>query len=366
MKRRDFLKNAGIILAGTAVAKLPAVSMAAPAVQVKKEVSVGIFAPSHCSAPVIYASVKDFFKNAGIKVNLVNYPQQPELLTDVVSGKLYAGQSIAPLVMTTHLGASAVPKSSLVVPMIMGVHGSNLMISTTSNISKPQDFKGKRVASPSKVSIHYLLTRLFLEKNGMDLEKDTLFSVVKLKELPLFLKEGKIDAFMYPEPTTAMAEDTGKAFTYVLNKFIWKYHPCCCLAMKRDVFEKDREMSKAFVSSVARASLTINREDNRKELATLLRTTPYGFAEIPSPVLEIAFANDRSDFQPFPYQSSAVFILNLLKKYKLIPEINSKQVAHEVFLSDFMRECFSDMGVKPPKSNFRYETVMGEVLNLET
>lgn len=360
MKRRDFIKSTAVILANAALSRL---ALAAPAVHTK-EVKIGIFTPSHCAAPLIYASIKDFYKkDAGLAVRLIRYPSQQDIAKDLVSGKIDMGQMIGPLVFAINAGANPMKlHAPMVSPMILGVHGSNLMVRKDAGISKPEDFKGKVIASHSKLSIHYLLTRLFLQKNGVDIEKDTKSSIVLLSELQSMAAQGKIDAFMMPEPQNALAENSGNVSTFVMNRYIWQYHPCCTLSTTKDSFNKDIGMMKALTGVVIKASLHINKEANRGELTDILwDTKSWGYNEIPKNVLKISMSSQRSDWQPFPYQSTAAMMLNMLVEYKLLPKTDVKAVSREVFLSSFASEVLQSVGVRPPQNDFRPEKIMGKL-----
>ncbi len=368
MERRDFIKNTLLLTSNFTLASLPGISLAASTVHLKNTITIGIFSPSHCAAPLIFAEEKGFFKDERLNVKLINYPTMPALAKDLISGRIDLGQLTVPLTLAIHHGSNPSKlQKQLVMPMILGVHGSNLMVSKDSGITRPADFKGKTIATHTNLTVHYLLVQLYLQRYGVETEHDVKMTIVNLKELTGALQRGEIDAFMMPEPVNAMAEETGKATTYILNRFIWRYHPCCGLVTRREFFDKDEKSKiRALVSAVARASLYINKEPNRKELVSVLQKTPYGFELLSRRVMDMAFAFSRSSFYPFPYQSAAVFLLRLMQEGKLLPTIDVHRVAQEIFLSDFMRECLVAIGKKAPTKNYRPEIVLGRPLDLET
>jgi ABC-type nitrate/sulfonate/bicarbonate transport system substrate-binding protein len=368
MKRRSFIKHSLLATASYAFAGFPQLSFATPSNKQKSKTRIGIFAPSHCAAPLIFAEHKGYFSDSGVKVELINYPTMSALARDLTTGGIDFGQLTVPLAFAIDAGANPLGfHHPLVLPMILGVHGSNLMIRKDSGISQPADFKDKTIATHTKLTVHYLLVRLYLQRNGIDTEKDVTMSIVNLNDLTEQLNQGKIDAFMMPEPINALAEETGQAHTYILNKFIWRYHPCCGLVSRKEFFiNQDRNKMIDLVSAITRASLHINKERNRDELVSTLKQTAYGFADMPREVIEMAFAFSRSSFYPFPYQSTAVLLLSMMSDYELLPSINAKSTAREVFLSDFMRECLAGIGKKAPRNNFRPEIVLGRRFELET
>ena len=368
MKRRLFIKRSLIATASFALTGLPEISFTTPPSKIGETIVIGIFSPSHCAAPLIFAEQKGYFSKAGIKVELVNYPTMSTLAQDLVAGVIHLGQLTVPWTFVINTGVNPFGLNQpLVMPMILGVHGSNLMVRKDSGISQPSDFKNKIIATHTKLTVHYLLVRLYLQRNGIDAEKEVTMSIVKLNDLLKNLQQGSIDAFMMPEPINALAEDTGQARTHILNQFIWRYHPCCGLASRRDFFfNQDRNNMVNLVSSISRASLYINKERNRDELVSTLKQSSYGFGLLPRKVIAMAFAFSRSSFYPFPYQSTAELLLKMMRDFNLVPSINIKRTAHEVFLSNFMRECLMVIGKKAPRKNYRPEIVLGRHLELET
>ena len=369
MDRRDFIKYSFLTTANLGFLDLPEFSYALPTVTYRRQaISIGIFSPSHCAAPLIFAEKKGYFKDSGLKVELINYPTMSTLAKDLLRGRIEFGQLTVPLIFSIHTGTHpSWQEHKLVMPMILGVHGSNLMISNDSKIVRPIDFKGKTIATHTKLTVHYLLVRLYLQQNNVDTETDVQMTIVDLKDLPEVLHAGKIDAFMMPEPINALAEETNKANTYILNQFIWRYHPCCGLASRRDYFiTEEYERTEALVSAISKASLYINKEVNREELVSVLLETQYGFEALPQKVIDLAFAFSRSSFYPFPYQSTAALLLKLMHDYDLLPSMDMRRVAREVFLSDFMRTCLAKIGKRAPRTNYRPEIVLGRRFELET
>src|SRR5207248_4560 len=78
-----------------------------------------------------------------------------------------------------------------------------------------------------------------------------------------------------------------------------------------------------------------------------------------SPVLRV---RDRVDFDPFPYQSMAVWILTQMKRWGYIKtDVNYKKVAEEVFLATACREAMRGLGYKSPEANsVKHTFVLGK------
>ncbi len=361
MKRREFLK--GCLYVGTFFS-LNSLSRTITKVfaHTTKGVKVGIFAPSHCCVPLVYAEQKGYFKREGLKLSLINYKTMQELANDLISGKIFAGQLVGPLIFAMHLGIEPFKSAiKMVVPMVLGIHGSNIMTVRGAGIQNIEDFKGKRLASHSTLSIHYLLTKYFLLRNGIDPDKDANIKIVSISEIEDYVHNKKIDGFMMPEPVNAILESKGEASVKMLNKYIWKNHPCCLLTMRQQDFQMEKNLLKAITRATTKASIELFKMKDRAELVKMLRRTQYGFSNVHENTLILAFSKERSDWHPFPFQSTGEVILKLMQKFKIAStNLDIKKIAQEVFLAEFNKECLKEIGVRPPQQNTRPEFLMGE------
>ena len=125
MKRRLFIKHSLLATASYALAGFPNISYASPANKSKAKILIGIFSPSHCAAPIIFAEQRGYFSDSRIKVELVNYPTMYALAEDLVAGVIDLGQLTVPLAFSIHKGVSPLGLyHPLVIPMIHGHPGS--------------------------------------------------------------------------------------------------------------------------------------------------------------------------------------------------------------------------------------------------
>jgi nitrate/nitrite transport system substrate-binding protein len=366
MTRRKFIKKAGTFLLSTAAV---GIGLARPesllaTVTVPREITIGTFGPSHCAATFVATKLNGFFREEKLNVNLVNYPDMPMIAKDLASGKLDFGQLIVPLAFAMHTGskpfATTIP---VVIPQIAGTNGAALMVRKGSNILKPSDFKGRTVASHNRLSVNYLINMMFLDANGLDYQTDVNFKMIELDKVMEAMRTGQVDAFVMPEPMDAMVEQNGVGKVHLLSKYLWPNHPCCALVCKKDFFDKNTELVASVTRMMTKGGLSINEPDARGTTINLLRSTPsYRYDTVPKEVLEKAFTPGRSDFYPFPYQSSALVIIEIMKRYGLLPEtVENSKLAREVFLSDFSRKRMHEIGAKPPENDFRVEKILGKI-----
>lgn len=364
--RRTFLKSAGGLALASSLsgAELIRPKISRATVIKKQVINIGTFGPSHCSTPLVYSKLAGCFDECGLNVNLINYPSQKLIVKDLLSGKLDLTQMITTLALAVHNGAKPFDRATpLAITSILGVNGAAIMIKKGSGISNVTDFKGKKIANHSKLGVHYLLNMMFLEMYGLDYQKDVDFNIIKIDQIQDAMKQGKIDSFVTPEPRNAMAEHLGIGEPFMLSKYIWPNHPCCALTTRRDFFDKNTELMRELTRSVTKATLQVNNANTREETIDLLRSSSkFKFDLIPKKVLMSAFTPGRADFYPFPYQSSALVLIDIMKKYNILPaDVHDRKVAEELFLADYSREIMKELGASPPASNLRVEKLFGRL-----
>lgn len=361
--RRQFLKSAGGISASILLAGDLCIGRhASAAVRAAREIRIGTFGPSHCAVPFVYAKLSRFFEEEGLNVDLINYPTMPLIAKDLIDGEIDFGQIIVPLALAIHTGAkpfkAPVP---LAIPQITGTNGAAMMIRQGVNIKGPLDLKGKILANHSKLSVHFLINMMLLEGHGLVPDKDLNVKIVELGNVIDEVRNGAVDAVVMPEPKNAVMEAMGIASTFMMSRYIWPNHPCCALVTRQEVFKTDRGLVAAVTRAITRAGLMANNPDTREETVDMLRTSDkYNYNAIAREVLLRAFIPGRADFYPFPYQSSAMLIVDHMKKHGLLDhQSDSRALAESLFLSDFSRSIIEGLGEQAPHDNYRTEKILG-------
>ncbi len=349
LNRREFIKKStGFIVASSAVTSgIVKPEKIFAALSSQREINIGTFGPSHCATPFVYTKLQGFFKDENLNVNLINYPTMPQIAKDLMSGRLDFGQLIVPLVFA----------------QIAGTNGAALMVRKRSGITGPEDFKGKTMANHSKLSVHYLINMMFLETYGLNYQRDVNFKVINLNKIVDTMKNGEIDTFVMPEPKDAVTEAKGIGDIYLLSKHIWPNHPCCSVVTRREFFDKNKSLVTDVTRMITKSGLLVNRPESREDTIDILQSTSeYNYDKVPHAALKKAFTPGRSDFFPFPYQSTAMLLADIMKKYNLIPsDTDGRQLAREVFQSDLSRKLMAELGTDPPESDFRIEKILGKL-----
>ncbi|MGE3246625.1 MAG: nitrate ABC transporter substrate-binding protein, partial [Beijerinckiaceae bacterium] len=114
---------------------------------------------------------------------------------------------------------------------------------------------------------------------------------------------------------------------------------------------------------------------NRKEIAKAI--APANYLNQPVTVVEQVltgtFADglgkvlkvpDRIDFDPFPWESFAVWILTQMKRWGQIKgDIDYKKVAQQVYLATDTAKLMKEVGLKPPEATSKTFVVMGKTFD---
>ena len=116
----------------------------------------------------------------------------------------------------------------------------------------------------------------------------------------------------------------------------------------------------ALLKAIIDATAFAHKPDNRKQIAEAI--APANYLNQPVTVVEQVltgtFADglgnvknvpDRIDFDPFPWQSFAVWIMTQMKRWGQIKgDVDYTKVAEEVFLATDTAKLMKDVGLTPP------------------
>jgi nitrate/nitrite transport system substrate-binding protein len=328
-------------------------------------VRVGIIVPSHCALPMLHAQLSGFYEQNGIAVEIHPLPTSNAIANGLVEGRLEVGQVMTPYFYSATLGSGpfADRRTPLVTAQVAGSNGGVLVVAWDSPVRTPKDLRGKTIGVHSPYMTHNLIINILLESHGIDPAKDVTIKVVPMDRMIAALDQREIDAFINPEPlgTFAMEQAVGKEL--LLTKRLWRSHPCCLVAMRRDFLVKNSERAKAVYRSSLTSGLLLDNFRTRIEAIEKTHARSDSYRKIPLETVIKAFVPGRSDFAPFPFQSSARAILILMRQAGLAPQgIDIDTVVEQTILSNLSRELLTELGGKPPASNNRPETIVGKVI----
>src|SRR6202162_3832356 len=162
---------------------------------------------------------------------------------------------------------------------------------------------------------------------------------------------------------------------HILSKEIWDGHPCCTFAASREFITTSPNSFAALMRAIVDATAFASKAENRKQIAEAI--APANYLNQPVTVLEQVLTGtyadglgtvktdaNRVDFDPFPWQSFAVWIMTQMKRWGQIKgDVDYKGVAEQVFLATDTTALMTDVGMTPPKTTSKTFVVMGKTFD---
>ena len=374
--RRRFIQAVGINTAMAAISSvLPVGALTAMAQDKapleKKDLKIG-FIPITCATPLIMAGPLKFYEQQGLNVTL-NKTAGWALIRDKMLNKEHDAShflSPMPLAISMGLGSVAQPMN---VATIQNINGQAITLANKHKDKRdPKQWKGMIFAVPFDYSMHNFLLRYYVAEHGLDPDRDIQIRVTPPPEMVANLRAGNIDGYLGPDPFNQRAVYDEIGFIHILSKELWDGHPCCAFGVAGDFIKQNPNTFAALYRAVLNAAAMARDPKNRSLIATVI--APPNYLNQPVPVLEqvlsgkfadglgaIKTVPDRIDFDPFPWQSMAVWILTQMKLWGYVMgDVNYKQFAEQVFLATDARKRMADLGQKAPANAYAKFKVMGK------
>jgi nitrate/nitrite transport system substrate-binding protein len=377
--RRAFLKAVGRPTAMAAIASLFPIGTMQALAQDKKplektDLKIG-FLPITCAMPLVAADPLGFYAKEGLKVTLNRTAGWAVVRDKTLSGEFDASHMLSPmpLAMTMGIGAAATP---MVMPAIENVNGNAITLHIKhKNNRDPKNWKGMTFAIPFDYSMHNFLLRYYLAESGLNPDTDVQLRVMAPPDMVANLRAENIDGFIVAEPFNQRAVFDGVGFIHKLTSELWDNHPCCAFAATRKFVETNPNTFAALFRSIVTSTMHCSEMENRSAVAAAVAGPNY--LNQPITVLEQVllgrFADglgnirnepNRINFDPFPWQSMAIWMLTQMKRWGYVKEdINYAQIAEQVFLATDARKRMAELGFTAPKINSKTHIIMGKTFD---
>jgi nitrate/nitrite transport system substrate-binding protein len=377
--RRAFLKSVG---ASTALAALSQVFPLKTATEVfaqggaieKKDLKVG-FIPITCATPIIMAHPMGFYTKHGLNVEVIKTAGWAVIRDKTLNKEYDAAHMLSPmpLAITLGTGSNAVPYT---MPAVENINGQAITLAVKHKDKRdPKDWKGMKFAVPFDYSMHNYLLRYYVAEHGIDPDTDIQIRAVPPPEMVANLRADNIDGFLGPDPMNQRAVYDGVGFIHMLSKEIWDGHPCCAFAASKEFVTTMPNTYAALLKSIIDATAFAHKPENRKEIAAAL--APASYLNQPETVLEQILTGtyadglgnvkrdpNRVDFDPFPWESFAVWIMTQMKRWgQLKGEVDYAVVAKQVFLATDTAKLMTEVGLTPPAATTKTFVVMGKTFD---
>lgn len=377
--RRAFLRAVGASTAAAALATVLPIGTAVDAFAQggpieKKDLKVG-FIPITCATPIIMAHPLGFYSRHGLNVEVVKTAGWAVIRDKTLNKEYDAAHMLAPMPIAITMGAGSTP-IPFTMPAVENINGQAI---TLANVHKdkrdPKQWKGFRFAVPFDYSMHNYLLRYYVAEAGLDPDTDIQIRAVPPPEMVANLRAGNIDGFLGPDPFNQRAVFDGVGFIHILSKELWDGHPCCAFAASREFVTTMPNTYAALLKSIVDATSYAQKAENRKQIAEAIAPTNY--LNQPQIVLEQiltgTFADglgnvkrdaNRIQFDPFPWEAFAVWILTQMKRWGQIKgDVDYAGIARQVYLEADAGKAMRELGLAPPTSGTKTITVMGKAFD---
>jgi nitrate/nitrite transport system substrate-binding protein len=377
--RRAFLQSVG---ASTALAAISQFFSLATATEVfaqggaieKKKLAVG-FIPITCATPIIMAHPMGFYSKHGLDVEVIKTAGWAVVRDKTLNKEYDAAHMLSPMPLAITLGAGSNP-IPYTMPAVENINGQAITLAVKHKDRRdPKSWKSFRFGVPFDYSMHNYLLRYYLAEHGIDPDQDVQIRSVPPPEMVANLRADNLDGFLAPDPVNQRAVYDGVGFIHILSKDIWDRHPCCAFAASQEFVTQMPNTYAALLKSIIDATAFATKAENRKQIAEAI--APANYLNQPVTVVEqvltgtfadglgnIQKVPDRIDFDPFPWESFAVWIMTQMKRWGQIKgEIDYDQVAKQVFLATDTTKLMKEVGLTPPEATSKTFVVMGKKID---
>ena len=377
--RRAFLKSVG---ASTALAALSQFFPLKTATEVfaqggsieKRDLKVG-FIPITCATPIIMAHPMGFYTKHGLNVEVIKTAGWAVIRDKTLNKEYDAAHMLSPMPIAISLGAGSNPVP-YTAPAIENINGQAITLSIKHKDKRdPKSWKGFKFAVPFDYSMHNYLLRYYLAEHGIDPDTDVQIRAVPPPEMVANLRADNIDGFLGPDPMNQRAVFDGVGFIHLLSKDIWDGHPCCAFAASKEFVTSSPNTYAALLKAIVDATAFATKAENRKQIAEAI--APANYINQPVTVLEQiltgTFADglgsvqrvpNRVDFDPFPWESFAIWIMTQMKRWGQIKgDVDYAGVAKQVYLATHTTKLMKEVGLTPPTSTSKSFSVMGKAFD---
>jgi len=254
-----------------------------------KKISWGVTSLSASNWIPWLAKEAKIYEKHGLDVELILVKGSGQTSTAILGGSLFAAPVALPTVMLADLGGADLVNIAHTVPGVQ----SKLLVKQ--EIRKPEDIKGKKIATSSLGSLGDFLFRYIIRKHGMDPSRDvTWLSIGTPPERLQALASGNVDAADLSYPTDAQALRMGYHVLFDARKEV--VYPSMSVVTRRKSLVEDRDtvmrMLKSHIEGIA--YFKTHKDFSLKVLSKYLRTDDRA-------LLEGSYEIFKEDFISVPY-----------------------------------------------------------------
>jgi NitT/TauT family transport system substrate-binding protein len=207
---------------------------------------------SFCLTPIAVAKEAGIFERNGLDVTLVNYSGSTDQLLEAIA----TGKSDAAVGMIFRWLKPL--EAGFDVKVVAGLHGGCMRLSAykPTNITRVEELRGKTIGVPDlgAPSTHFF--KVYLNKLGIDPEKEVTWRVYQRDLLGLAAEKGEIQAVADTDPLLYKIErDTQAGFVELASNISGEYHDksCCVVGVGGKLVRDNRPVVAALARSLVEA-----------------------------------------------------------------------------------------------------------------
>lgn len=223
--------------------------------------------PMHPTSLLAHVALdQGFFAAHGLDVSVKEYPSGKRALDD----GLLTGQADITWSNETPVALAGLDRSDFrIVSTALSASNVNMIIARRDHgIERPEDLRGKRVATQKGSAVHFFL-HLFLLEHGMT-DKDIQLSFLKAEELPAALASGAIDAFSMREPYVSQARALLGEERSIIFRSPGIYDQMDLMVIRQDLLEKNPRIARKALRAMLDAERYV-ATDHRGTAAIMAR-----------------------------------------------------------------------------------------------
>lgn len=278
-----------------------------------KKISWGVTSLSASNWIPWLAKEAKIYEKHGLDVELILVRGSGQTSAAILGGSLFAAPVAVPQVMMALLAGADLVNIAHTVPGVQ----SKLLVKQ--EIQRPEDIKGKRIATSALGSLGDFLFKYIIRKNGMDPIRDVVWlSIGTPPERLQALSSGRVDAADLSYPTDVQAQRLGYRILWDARQEV--VYPSMSVVTRRKTVQEDRDtvmrMLRSHIEGIA--YLKTHKEFSMKVLSKYLRTNDRE-------LLEGSYDIYKQDFisTPYPIMKGLEATYDYVAQTK--PEIRSRK-----------------------------------------
>jgi nitrate/nitrite transport system substrate-binding protein len=378
MKRRSFLKAAGVSSAATLMSGLPAGWIGSVYADDSPEVKAmrfGMIALTDC-APIVMAHELGYFKKFGIASTVSKEASWAVIRDKLTLGENHATHMLIGMPIASTMGLAGSPVKPMVIPWVLNRNGQAITLNNKlrqAGVRKPAQIKplaDKAKASGEPLTFamtfppgtHAMWIRYWLASGGVHPDKDVSLITIPPAQMVANMKVDKMDGFCVGEPWNNRAIEDGIGFTAITTQQMWKDHPEKVCAFTEEFATKNPKAVKAVLKALHLASVELDKMENRPKFAEVISRPAYINCP-PAIILErlmgkYDYGDGRSEQDPFymiysqrnsnyPHQIYGKWWLTQLRRWGFTrgaPDYTA--IPKRVMRADLYLEAMKELGVK--------------------